>query len=185
MEEDDKDKDKQTDDSAAAAKEAAEKAAAQAKEAAANATKVFKTLDLHSQVYFGCMVGMLLLIIIFPAWSVSSSGPLGGGSSGASILKFNPWGPFILLCGIAGIGIFVWEKIASRKDTWIPLAIAGTAGFAALCFLITRFLSSGEGGTFSSELVKVSAGWTLFGFYLPFLAAIAATVMAVMRITKA
>ncbi|MEM0897446.1 MAG: hypothetical protein AAGJ79_11235 [Verrucomicrobiota bacterium] len=175
---------KNKDESAAAAKEAAEKAAAQAKVAATSAAKAFKTFDLQSQVYLGSLIAMVLFTIVFKAWKYSSSGSFIDFSGSYSLTDLGPWGPLALLGGIAGIGVFVWQKITSRKDAWIPLALAGSAGIAALCMLILM-LQSPETQSIENELVKVKAGWTLLGFYVPFLASIAATAAAVMRIMKA
>ncbi|MEM9478612.1 MAG: hypothetical protein AAGA58_03010 [Verrucomicrobiota bacterium] len=180
----DKPESQEKDESAAAAKEAAEKAAAQAKEAASSAAKAFKKFDLQSQIYFGSMLLMVLLMIVFKAWKYSSSGSFVDFSGIYSMTQLSPWGPLALLGGLGGIGIFVWQKIASRKDAWIPLALAGTAGLAALCMLILM-LQSPETQSIKSDIVNVKAGWTLFGFYIPFLASIAATASAVMRIMKA
>lgn len=142
-------------------------------------------MDLHSQVYLGCMSAMVLLVLIFSTFKFSGTSIVGNVSHGVSIFDMGIWGNLVFLGGVAGIGIFIWEKIASRKDAWIPLAVAGTAGLAVLCFLVIWSRTRGAGGNFSVEGAKYSAGLTLLGFYLPLLCAIGATAVATMRILNA
>ena len=199
MEEEEKDKEKQNDDSAAAAKEAAEKAAAQAKEAATNAAKVFKSMDLHSQIYLGSLAVVVFCGLFFKAASFSASQKRAYTETEAIAVRKSKewinslmepligsgfWGILAVLAAVAGIGIFIWAMVSKPKDAWVPLAVAGAAGLCTLCLLIILVTGFGSMPDVHSG-TKYSFGGTLLGFYLPLLGAAAATAVAVMRIVKA
>ena len=88
------------------------------------------------------------------------------------------------------VGQMVWARTAwrkfvpggKRKDTWIPLALAGAAGLAVLGILMTR-MGMSSGGSFGGT--KISINGTLFGWWLPLAAAATATTVSVQRILKA
>jgi hypothetical protein len=83
----------------------------------------------------------------------------------------------------AGIGIWIWNFSAKKKEAWVPLALAGSAGLSAL-LLIILWLRVPSVTNYSGMGVKVSAGPTLLGFWLPLAAAIAATAVSVKKILK-
>jgi hypothetical protein len=74
----------------------------------------------------------------------------------------------------AGIGLLLWSTLGKRKETWIPLGLAGAAGVAALGILFTRM------GMSNAQL-----DGTILGWWLPLAAAVIATVVSVQRILKA
>lgn len=84
----------------------------------------------------------------------------------------------------AGLGILFWSSFGKRKDAWIPLALSGAAGLAALGILVTRSGITGGSGSGGAS-VSISTSGTLLGWWLPLAAAIVATVVSVQRILKA
>jgi hypothetical protein len=87
-------------------------------------------------------------------------------------------GKLAVLAALAGLGIWIWNFRATKKETWVPAALAGCAGLSALLYLVLLFRSGGS-QNFGTGSVEVSM--TLFGFWLPFAGAIAATVVAVKK----
>jgi hypothetical protein len=184
----------ESDKSAAAAKVAA-------KDFANNANALFKGLDQKLQIYLIALAVTALCSLVFGAFSTKIkmgkgmpelakvTSQLSGAqkSTSPSLLSLHSYkgafgGKLAFLGALAGIGILVWSTVGKRKDSWIPLGLAGAAGVAALGILMTRLGMSSGGG---NEMMKISINGTLLGWWLPFAAAIAATVVAVQRITKA
>ncbi len=178
----------------AAAKEAAAKALGHAKESVAAGVANFKKLDLQNQVYLAGLAIAVLCSIIFSAISVTvkADGPMADlmKQSGDMMKQHMPSMPtvfdagsngrFAVLAAIAGIGFWVWNFMAKKKEAWAPLALAGCAGLSALLYVILWFRSGSN--SMDTGLVKVSASMTLFGFWLPCAGAIAAAVVSVKRI---
>ncbi len=181
-----------TDDSAAAAKEAA-------KEFATNASSMFKGLDQKHQVYLVALAVTALCSLVFGAFStkvkmskdvpdlVKITGSATQKGTSPSLLSLHDYkgafgGKLAFLGAVAGVGILIWSTLGKRKEAWVPLALAGAAGLAALGILMTRLGMSSGGG---SDLVKVSINGTLLGWWLPLAGAVAATVVSVQRIAKA
>jgi hypothetical protein len=171
----------------AAAKEAAAKALGQAKEKVTAGLDAFKKLDLEAQVYLGGLAVTVLTSLIFSFWSVKIDGPgseiLNKASQSVSIISAGANGFLAVLAAVAGIGLWVWNFSAKKKEAWVPLALAGSAGLSAL-LLIILWLRVPSVPNFSGMGVKVSAGPTLLGFWLPLAAAIAATAVSVKKILK-
>ncbi len=177
----------------AAAKDAAAKALGQAKEKMNEGLAVFKKLDQPTQIYLGGLALAFLCAILFGAFSVTVTAK--GDNPMAEMMKKNiadapsysafrgDWrGKLAVLAAAAGIGLWVWSFMGKKKDAWIPLALAGAAGFSALMFLL--LLLGAKQTSVDTGLVKIDAGLTIFGFWLPFAGAIAATVVSVKRIMK-
>ncbi len=174
----------------AAAKEAAAKALGQAKEKMTAGVDAFKKLDVQTQVYLAGLAVTVLCSLIFSMISMSLKveGPM------ADILKQTPHssmpsvtifdaganGKLAVLAAMAGIGLWIWNFTAKKKEAWAPLALAGSAGLCTL-LLLALWLRSGttSAGGFG---VNVSISMTLLGFWLPFAGAVAATVVSVKRI---
>ena len=165
---------KQTsDDSAAAAKEAA-------KDFANNAGEMFKGLDQKMQIYLIAMGVTLLCSMFFGAFKLNLG--ILGSTTTPSLLGLSGYfggtlgGKLAFLGSGAGVGILIWSNLAKRKDPWIPLAIAGSAGAAALGILMTRLGQGGSGSAIDG---------TLLGWWLPLAGAVTATVVSVQRILNA
>lgn len=173
----------------AAAKEAAAKALGHAKDSVAAGVANFKKLDLQNQVYLAGLVIAVLCSIIFSFYSVSvkADGAMADlmkqSMSAASVSAFRAGGNGFLavLAAAAGIGLWVWNFTAKKKEAWAPLALAGCAGLSALLFLVL-WLRIPAVPSMDGLGVKVSSGTTLLGFWLPFAGAIAAAVVSVKRI---
>ena len=173
----------------AAAKEAAAKALGHAKESMAAGVANFKKLDVQTQVYLAGLVVTVLCSLFFSVISVSVKvdGPMGDlinqhGSAHSSVTAFQAGanGTLAVLAALAGIGLWIWNFTATKKEPWAPLAFAGCAGLSALLFLVLWLRS----GTSSVDMpgMKMAVSMTLLGFWLPFAGAIAATVVSVKRI---
>jgi hypothetical protein len=173
----------------AAAKEAAAKALGQAKENLAAGVATFKKLDSQSQVYLAGLAVAVLCSLFFSVISVSMKidGPMAEiiGRNTPSFASFTVFdaganGKLAVLAAAAGIGLWIWNFAAKKKEAWAPLALAGCAGFSALMFLVLWLRS----GTSSVNAIgmRVDSSMTLLGFWLPFAGAIAATVVSVKRI---
>lgn len=178
----------------AAAKEAAAKALGHAKESVAAGVANFKKLDLPNQVYLAGLVVAVLCSIIFSAVSVTvkADGAMADlmkqqgemmkqqMPSMPTVFDAGGNGRFAVLAAIAGIGLWIWNFMAKKKEAWAPLALAGCAGLSALLYVVL-WLRSG-GASMDAGIVKVSASMTLFGFWLPTAGAVAAAVVSVKRI---
>jgi hypothetical protein len=175
----------------AAAKEAAAKAIGQAKEKMAAGVEAFKKLDLQAQIYLGGLALTVLCSFIFSFWSVSvkAEGPMADvmkkSASSSSVTVFEAgWnGKLAVLAAIAGIGLWVWNFTAKKKEPWAPLAIAGSAGLCALLFILL-WLRIPSAPDMSGLGVKVSAGTTLLGFWLPLASAAASAFVSIKPIVK-
>jgi hypothetical protein len=173
----------------AAAKEAAAKALGQAKAKMTAGVDAFKKLDVQTQVYLAGLAVTVLCSFIFSVISVSVKvdGPMADlikqhTPSTLSVTVFDAGanGKLAVLAALAGIGLWVWNFTAKKKEAWVPLALAGSAGLSALLLLVL-WLRSGTTSV-SGPGMKVDASMTLLGFWLPFAGAIAATVVSVKRI---
>jgi hypothetical protein len=173
----------------AAAKDAAAQALGQAKEKMSAGVDVFKKQDVRTQIYLAGLAVTVLCSFIFGAISVSMkvTGPMadivkqqGNVMTSVTIFDAGANGKLAVLAAMAGIGLWVWNFMAKKKEAWAPLALAGSAGLCALLLLVLWLRS----GTSSSSAlgVHVSVSMTLLGFWLPFAGAIAATVVSVKRI---
>ena len=172
----------------AAAKEAAAKALGHAKDSVAAGVANFKKLDLQNQVYLAGLVITVLCSIIFSFYSVSikADGPIADMmkkkmDAVPSVFGSGGNGTFAVLTAIAGIGLWVWNSMAKKKEAWAPLALAGCAGLSALLFLVL-WLRIPAMPSMDALGIKVSSGTTLLGFWLPFAGTIAATIVSVRRI---
>ena len=173
----------------AAAKDTAAQALDQAKEKMSAGVDILKKQDVRTQVYLGGLAVTVLCSMIFNFISVTvkMKGPMEelfmkSAASMPSVTIFDAGanGKLAVLAAMAGIGLWIWNFTAKKKEAWAPLALAGSAGLSALLLLLL-WLRSGtnSAGGFGME---VSVSTTLLGFWLPFAGAIAATVVSVKRI---
>ena len=174
----------------AAAKEAAAKALGQAKEKMTAGVDAFKKLDMQAQVYLAGLAVTVLCSLIFSFYSVSVKvdGPMADvikqnspSVNYPTIFQYGANGTLAVLAAAAGIGLWIWNFTAKKKEAWAPLAIAGCAGLTVILFLVL-WLRIPSAPSMDGFGVKVSSGTTLLGFWLPFAGAIAATVVSVKRI---
>ena len=187
-----------SDEGAAAAREAA-------KDFANNAGAMIQGLDQKMQIYLVALAVTLVCALFFNAITVKSKAAaeisksvaeMASAMTGEKVeadgrvakLKAGTitnigsfWGTLALLGAAGGIGILIWSTVAKRKDAWIPLALAGTAGAAALGVLLVRFGHGWGWGWDSSSNVD----GTLLGWWVPLAAAAVATTVSVQRILKA
>ncbi|MEQ1850188.1 MAG: hypothetical protein ABMA01_01215 [Chthoniobacteraceae bacterium] len=177
-----------------AAREAAEKALHQAKEGVTAGVTTFKKLDGHTQIYLAGLAVAFLFSVIFDVMSVSvkveglhsdlfkTSELFKGTVPRHSITAFDCGanGKLAVLAALGGIGLWIWNRMAAKKEAWVPLALAGCAGLSALMFLLLM-LRSGSGSAGGLGM-KLDVDMTLLGFWIPFAGAIAATVVSVKRI---
>jgi hypothetical protein len=172
----------------AAAKEAAAKALGDAKQKMTAGVEAFKKLGLDAQIYLAALAVTVLCSIIFSAIGVTvkADGPMadilkqGASSASVAVIRAGANGFFAVLAAAAGIGLWIWNFTAKKKEAWAPLAIAGAAGLSALLFLVLWLRS----GTNSTDVggIHISVHMTLLGFWLPFAGAVAATAVSVKRI---
>ena len=174
----------------AAAKEAAAKALGQAKEKMTAGMDAFKKLDVQAQIYLAGLTVTVLCSLIFSFYSVSVKvdGPMADAIKQNSpsihyptVFQFGANGTLAVLAAAAGIGLWIWNFTAKKKEAWAPLAIAGSAGLSALLLLVL-WLRLPSVPSMSGLGFKTSSGTTLLGFWLPLAGAIAATVVSVKRI---
>jgi hypothetical protein len=189
----------EVDESAAAAKEVA-------KDFANNAGAMFQGLDQKMQIYLVALVVTLLCSIFFGAFKTKMkmsaemkqmsemAKKMTGQDIQASSSQTLPslsgmhgysgafGGKLAFLGAAAGIGILLWSTFGKRKETWIPLGLAGAAGLAALGILMTR-MGMGGGGSFGGTSISING--TILGWWLPLAAAVVATVVSAQRILKA
>ena len=169
------------------ARELAGKAMGQAKEG----VETFKKLERYHQIYLAGLAVAFLFSVIFSVMTVqvkvggAASDLFKGMSQSTSITAFDcGWnGKMAVLAALAGIGIWIWNRMTPKKEAWVPLALAGCAGLCALLFLLLM-LRSGGGSASGGFAVEVDVDMTLLGFWVPFAGAIAATVVSVKRLMK-
>lgn len=173
----------------AAAKDAAAKALGQAKERMTAGVDAFKKLDVQAQVYLAGLSIAVLCSLIFSmiSMSVKSNIPEFGDALklntsilSVTVFDYGAMGKLAVLAAAAGIGLWIWNFTAKKKEAWAPLALAGCAGLCTLLLIVLWLrVGSHSAGGFGTT---VSVGTTLLGFWLPFAGAIAATVVSVKRI---
>ena len=182
----------QAKDQEQSARELAGKAMGQAREGVTAGVETFKKLEPHHQIYLAGLAVAFLFSVIFNVMTVQvkMEGPgselfKGMSQSSPSITAFDCGGngKMAVLAALAGIGIWIWNRMAAKKEAWVPLALAGCAGLSALLFLLLM-LRSGGGSASGAFAVEVDVDMTLLGFWVPFAGAIAATVVSVKRLMK-
>ncbi len=174
-------------------------AGAEAKELLNKSLASFKKIDPSWQIYLVSLVVVLIGTLFFSAMSVEwkAEGAAAGIATmmGTETKHSSPsafsadWrGKLAVLAALAGIGLFFWNRAAAKKEAWVPLALIGCAGVAALMLLLMWMSidtpkSAGFSGVGGSVGFEVNMG--LLGFWLPLIAAITATVVAVKQLLKA
>lgn len=182
--------------SSTAASDQAKMAAAQAKAAAGKAMAAFKGFDPLGQVYLGALGIALLLTLIFRfasydaveasgvdfgdmpvEWRTQMEVGMRAAENAANDAMPGFWratwlGHFFAIFAVGGIGLCIWGAVAGVKFPWLPLALVGCGGVATLMFLLEwLFIQKGR-------------DTALFGFYLPFIAVIVATLAAFSRMQQ-
>ena len=180
-------------DSAAAARQAAQQAAQQAQELAQEAVKAVKTLDPPQLAYVACLAVVVVSTLIFDIasfevgvdYAVSETVAQDQRETEAflnsisySAFSSTFWGKLMWASALAGVGLVIWGHISKTRAGWVPLAQIGAAGLATLLLLLLFAVGFPDLSRFSD----VDTDATLFGYWVPLLAAAAATVFAVRRI---
>lgn len=175
-----------------AAREVAEKAIGQAKEGVTAEVATFKKLEPQTRIYLVGLAVAFLFSVVFDVMSVNvkvegvASDFLKGTMPNLHVTAFNfgANGKLAVLSALAGIALWIWNRMAEKKEAWVPLALAGCAGFSALMFLVLMMRTGG--GSAGSELgglgMKIDVSMTFLGFWVPFAGALAATFVSVKRI---
>lgn len=191
--------DNQTTDSTIAAKQAAEQATAQAKELAANATSAMKALEPKRMYYVMALGVVVLFTLVFamPSFSVGSAGPVSETQAMAernvqatlnswsySAFSSTIWGKIMWLSALAGIAIVIWSAVKDTTAGWVPLAEVGCAAMAMLMLMLLYVVGFPSLPSYS-EYTHVNVSATLFGYWIPLVAAGFATAMSVKRIVDA
>jgi len=165
-----------------------------AREAADKALKItqegvaaYKRLNQPTQIYLGGLAVTVLFSLLFDVITMqvemanvpgNLTGLLSQNHGTVSAFGSGTTGKFAVLAAAAGIGIWVWNLKSAIKEAWVPKALAGCAGFSALMYLVLMLTSNGS----RMGVVEVDVDMTLFGFWIPFAGAIAATVVSVKKL---
>lgn len=166
--------------------ESAEKAFGVAKAGVLEGVSTYKALDRSAQIYLGGLALAFLCGIVFDVvtFQIKVAGLPGLEnlmSNAPSVSAFNSGakGTMAVLAAAAGIAIWIWNSRSAKKESWVPQALAGCAGLSALMFFLLMFTGSSNG-----PFGEVDVDMTLFGFWLPFAGAIAATVVSVKKLKQ-
>jgi hypothetical protein len=175
-----------------AAREAAGKALRHAQEGVTAGVETFKKLDSWARIY---LVGLGIAIVCSLLFDVMSVNVKGSGlpteffktvTANQSITVFDTGakGMLAVLSAAAGIALWAWNRSAARKDAWVPLALAGCAGFSALMFLVLLARSGKPASGMAGVGIEIDVDMTFLGFWVPFAGALAATCVSVKAIVK-
>ncbi|MGI9519210.1 MAG: hypothetical protein ACR2NP_19315 [Pirellulaceae bacterium] len=172
-----------SEDQMADAKDVAGQAADQAKEFAGDAAAAIKGLEPNRLYFLIALVVFFLCTTFFNmvAFSVSSENEIAQSivsNAWISVMQ-SGWAGFLAWAlALAAIIIVVWSAMTGSDAAWIPLAEAACAGVALLLMLLLLLVSFSDSVT-DDVTIRVSA--RLLGFWLPFLAIVAATFFGGMR----
>jgi hypothetical protein len=166
--------------------ETAEKAFGMAKAGVLEGVSTYKALDRPAQVYLGGLAVAFLCGIVFDVVTIQfkSSGMPGlenlmGQAPSIPAFQAGAKGKLAVLAAAAGIGIWIWNFKAAKKESWVPQALAGCAVFSALMFFLLLFT-----GGFKGPFGEVDVDMTLLGFWVPWAGTIAASVFSVMKLKR-
>ena len=180
------------------AKNNAQEAMEKAKAFVDEGMTAFNKLDSKLKIYMAAAVVMLATVFVFPVYSYDYGKEMEdnlvaaremGRSLGVEIPKQSAYQPkfsvvrtspgwLVGLAALATVGVSVVYLVGKRKEAWLPIARVAAPGLATLGLLIV-LISSPSGG------LAVDIDRTIFGFWLPFATAIAATAIAVQRLMGA
>ena len=183
-------------DTSAASKEAAQQAARQAQALAHEVVKAVKTFDAAQLVYVASLAVVVAFTLVFDiaSFDVGVDHAVTEGraeemremqamlnSMSYSAFSSTLWGKLMWVSALAGIVLAVWGHISKSRAGWVPLAQIAAAGLATLLLLLLFFVGFPD----LSEYSDVDVDTTLFGYWVPLLAAATATVASVRRIVAA
>ena len=173
-----------------AAQEAAQQAVAQARETAHQAVETLKSLDSNQLVYLGCLTTIVIFTLIFDMASFSVGLDVAVSETTAQAqreaeAKLNAWaysaftstfwGKLMWVSAVGGIGLMIWGAIHKSRAAFFPLAQIGSAAFCTLCLLLLLAVGFPD----LSAYDDASCSATLLGYWIPLLAACAATFFSV------
>lgn len=179
-----------------AAREAAQQAVEQARETAGQAVATIKAMDATRLAYLGCLTAVVVCTLIFdmasftiatPDHAVSETVAAAQRSLEArmnswaySAFTSALWGKLMWFSAVGGIGLMVWAAVKKSSAAWIPLAQVGCAAMATLCLLLLFFVGFPDLSAYSDA----SCSATLFGYWVPLLAAGGATFLSAKPLIK-
>ncbi|NUP91187.1 MAG: hypothetical protein HUU25_15420 [Candidatus Sumerlaeia bacterium] len=155
-----------------------------------------KSLDPLAQAYIGALGLMMLCVLVFAVFSfdidtgdapAEAQALIGAMSSTLNanvpaLIKSNE-GRLIFFAGLAGIGLLLYATFNQMPWPWLPSALVACGSLAVVMFIIVFFRAGGDAG--SPLTGDVDVDLTFMGYYVPFLAAIGATVIAAKRVSAA
>lgn len=172
------------------AQEAAQQAVAQARETAEQAAAAIRAMDPTRLAYLGCLTAVVIFTLIFDMASFTVATPDHAVSETVaqaqremearmnswsySAFTSTGWGKLMWSAALAGIGLMIWAAVRKSTLAWVPLAQIGLAGVATLCMLLLFFVGFPDLSAYSDA----SCSATLLGYWVPLLAAAAATCLA-------
>ena len=182
-------------DQTAAAREAADQALNQAKEAATTAVASLKTLDGRRMTYLGALATFLVLTLIFDMASFEVGVDYAVSETVAQAqrdlqARMNSWsyslfssavsGKIAWFSAAAGVGLVIWSVTQKSRAAWIPLAEIACGVICALAVLLLFFVGFPDLSAY--EDARCSA--TVFGYWMPLVAAGTAAMVSVHRLLK-
>ena len=181
------------DDQAAAAREAADQAIEQAKQVTGEAISSLKTLDQNRLIYLACLsvVAVATLIFNMASFSVGVDYAVSETVADAqrslqarmnswsySVFASTFWGKLAWISAVGGIALVIVGVTKKMRAAWLPLAEIGCAAVCTLMLLLLLFVGFPDLSAYDDA--QCSA--TLLGYWLPFLASIAATIASARRL---
>lgn len=176
-----------------AAKETAEAAVQQAREVSKQIVTSVSHLDPIRLAYLGAMLLVVISTLIFNMASFSVGLDVAVSETTAQAqrvveAKLNSWsysaftstlwGKLMWLAAVSGVGIMIYEATAKPAAAWVPLAQIGCAALTTLLMMLLFVVGFPDLSAYSDA----STSATLFGYWLPLLAAGVATGCAVKRL---
>lgn len=173
-----------------AAQQAAQEAVSQARETAGHAVATIRAMDSARLAYLGCLTGVVAMTLIFDMASFTIATPDHAVSETVadaqrslqaqmnswaySAFSSTVWGKLAWFSAVGGVGLMVWAAVKKSPHAWGPLAQVGLAALCTLCLMLLFFVGFPDLSAYSGA----SCSATLFGYWVPLLAAGAATFLS-------
>ncbi len=172
-----------------AAQEAAQQAVAQARETAERAVTSVRALDSGRLAYLGCLAVVVLFTLIFDmaAFRVGTDYAVSETTAQAqrvaeaklnswaySAFSSSLWGKLMWFSALGGLGLMIWSAMTRPSQAWVQLAFIGTAALSTLMLMLLYLVGFPDLSAYSDASCRA----TLLGYWVPLLAAAAATGLA-------